>query len=328
MKKYVEPQAKSRSIAGSNTFENYLLSQELSATTVKHYHMHTMSFIAWCDTQHVETENTSAKEITGYIQHLKKRGNGNIACSVQLMALKHFFDYEIKHERRIDNPARHIKLRGTKQQKLYPILSRQELEAIYHNYELPIENDPRTNRNWFSKYKLSRQRNKVIIGLMIYQGLTTPEINNLKPVDVKLREGKIFIAGARKSAERTLELKPHQIMELMEYQLTTRTALLKLCAVQSEYYFISSPAAGKKTATGKSTLNAWKRLSDEVEKICTRFINFKQVRASVITHWLLAYNLRQVQYMAGHRYVSSTERYLVNQMEDLQSDIEKFHPIG
>jgi integrase/recombinase XerD len=32
--------------------------------------------------------------------------------------------------------------------------------------------------------------------------------------------------------------------------------------------------------------------------------------------------------MAGHRYVSSTEGYLVNQMEDLQSDIEQFHPIG
>jgi len=57
-----------------------------------------------------------------------------------------------------------------------------------------------------------------------------------------------------------------------------------------------------------------------------KFINFKQVRTSVITHWLKIHNLRQVQYMAGHRFVSSTERYLVNQTEDLQADIDLFHP--
>jgi hypothetical protein len=33
-----------------------------------------------------------------------------------------------------------------------------------------------------------------------------------------------------------------------------------------------------------------------------------------------------VQYMAGHRYVSSTENYLVNDIEDLQDDITKYHP--
>jgi integrase/recombinase XerD len=32
--------------------------------------------------------------------------------------------------------------------------------------------------------------------------------------------------------------------------------------------------------------------------------------------------------MAGHRYVSSTEAYLINDLEDLQDDIEKYHPIG
>ena len=59
----------------------------------------------------------------------------------------------------------------------------------------------------------------------------------------------------------------------------------------------------------------------------TRFTNFKQVRVSVITYWLGMYNLREVQYMAGHKYVSSTESYVVNRLEDLQSDIDKYHPM-
>jgi len=45
-----------------------------------------------------------------------------------------------------------------------------------------------------------------------------------------------------------------------------------------------------------------------------------------ITHWLKQYNLREVQYMAGHRYVSSTEAYPVNNMEDLRADIDQFYP--
>jgi integrase/recombinase XerD len=65
-------------------------------------------------------------------------------------------------------------------------------------------------------------------------------------------------------------------------------------------------------------------LSQEIRKQDKNSINFKQVRTSVITHCLKQFNLREVQYRVGHRYVSSTEAYLVNQMEDVQADIDRF----
>jgi phage regulator Rha-like protein len=40
----------------------------------------------------------------------------------------------------------------------------------------------------------------------------------------------------------------------------------------------------------------------------------KQLRASVIVKWLKIYNLRKVQYMAGHRYISATEAYRQNEI--------------
>jgi integrase/recombinase XerD len=64
-----------------------------------------------------------------------------------------------------------------------------------------------------------------------------------------------------------------------------------------------------------------------LKKMNKRIKNIKQIRASVITHWLKLYNLRKVQYLCGHRYISSTEKYLVNNIEDLQDDIRKFHPL-
>jgi len=55
--------------------------------------------------------------------------------------------------------------------------------------------------------------------------------------------------------------------------------------------------------------------------------NKSQIRTSVITGWLQHYNLRGVQYMAGHKYVSSTERYRMDTLEDLQKELEKYHPL-
>lgn len=318
-----------------NDFEKWLQSKGLSKATITYYNAQSMDFIVWCDAQNTEPENTVSTDITAYLKHLQNKGHQNKTRNYQLNILKHFFDWQITNEQREDNPAKHIKLRGTRHKSLYPIFSKQELESIYHSYVIPHDNDSRSNKNWFTNYKLSRQRNKAILSLMIYQGLCTDEVNRLTLNDVKLREGTIFIAGTRKSEERTLELKPQQIMELMEYQLTTRRELLKFCSPPLGelegavcLYFLPVPAAGKKMITDNNGINVWKRLSEDVKSNNKKFINFLQVRASVITHWLQQYNLRQVQYMAGHRYVSSTESYLVNQMEDLQSDIDQFHPIG
>jgi integrase/recombinase XerD len=47
-----------------------------------------------------------------------------------------------------------------------------------------------------------------------------------------------------------------------------------------------------------------------------------------ITNWLKHFNLRETQYMAGHKYVSSTERYRMDNLEDMQKELEKYHPLG
>lgn len=317
-----------------NSFKEYLQSHGKSKSTVTHYNSYALDFISWLDKDNTEVENATAKEVLSYLNHLQKpvrlggRGQENKTRNIRLNVIKQFFNWQIELEQRADNPIAHLKIRGTKRQKLYPILSKQELEQIYTNYEIPTEEDPRAKRNWFKTYRLSKLRNKAILSLLINQGLTTPEIEKLTLNDLKLKEGNIYITGSRKSDERTLELKSNQIIELMEYQYTTRAELMKYQENKTNLLFLAVPTAGKDKATGKGNLQIWKGLTKEIKAQQKTFINFKQVRTSVITHWLKQYNLRQVQYMAGHRYISSTESYLVNQTEDLQSDIDKFHPMG
>jgi site-specific recombinase XerD len=308
-------------------FKTYLQQKELSKSTIACYYEAALKFIAWCDAESIEVDNATSTEITSYLKHLLNLGQQHSTRNINLNILKHFFDWQIQSELRQDNPAKHIKIRGTKHKTLYPIFSKQELESVLSQYKILEPTDKNSMKNWFKIAQLSRQRNKAILSLMIYQGLTTDEVNRLSINDIKLREGTIYIVGTRQSNERTLELKPHQIMELMEYTLQVRQLLQSFTPVKSEILFLPVPAAGKKTITNNDTTNIWKRFTAELKTINKSFINFKQIRTSVITHWLKQYNLRQVQYMAGHRYVSSTESYQINNIEELKDDITMYHPI-
>jgi integrase/recombinase XerD len=66
----------------------------------------------------------------------------------------------------------------------------------------------------------------------------------------------------------------------------------------------------------------------EIRRTMPGIQNAHQIRASVIANWLKSNNLRQVQYMAGHKYVSSTERYQLGNLEKLQEQLEKYHPLS
>lgn len=67
---------------------------------------------------------------------------------------------------------------------------------------------------------------------------------------------------------------------------------------------------------------------EQVRRVNTKLENADQLRASVIVKWLKQYNLREVQHMAGHRYISSTEAYRQNEMEGLSEEVNQFHPLG
>jgi integrase/recombinase XerD len=56
-------------------------------------------------------------------------------------------------------------------------------------------------------------------------------------------------------------------------------------------------------------------------------LSAKIIRATVLAEWLKTIDIRTVQYMAGHRYVSSTERYYVMNLEELKDSLNKYHPM-
>ena len=300
-------------------FTNYLLKKNYSDTTIGSFIGDVRKFKAWMEKENMEIENVGYNDITSYLQSF-----GNITQHTKgcyLRGVKQYFNFLMQQEERNDNPTEFIQLKGLKRKTLYDILNRQELDNLYHNYTLADEESKDKNQNWFKAKLLAQQRNKVVLGLLLYQGLDSKDFKLLTVKHIKLREGKVYVPGTRRSNEREIKLEAMQIMDVMEYLSKTRNEILQLTNKTSEQLFISIGSSEKFN-------NILHYLIKSLQQINPKVTQFKQLRASVIVHWLKLYNLRQVQYMAGHRYVSSTEQFLVNEMDGMIEDIEKYHPIG
>src|SRR5690606_20191603 len=147
-------------------------------------HYYLMDFITFLDKDNTEVENCTEKEIMLYLAYLQQKKVSNLTKKYRLYALKHYFDYQIETEKRNHNPVKRIKIKETQKQKIYPILKPEELQTLHTNYRIPNTNDTRSHHNWFRTYKLSRERNKVIISLLIHQGITTAETGRIQLEDL------------------------------------------------------------------------------------------------------------------------------------------------
>jgi site-specific recombinase XerD len=285
-------------------FKDYLQSKRHSKINIEKSYYSLHNYLDWCEKEKIESEFATYNEILSYLKQVQKRGITKSTTYKYLNSIKHYYNWLIKEGKREENPCREIKIKGIKGKQIHDILNRQELEQLYHTSAAET---------------LTEKRNRVIVGLLIWQGITTKELANLTVKAVDLRAGNVFVSGSRTSNERTLKLDAQQILDLMEYSLTSRKELLQLSGKESDLLIVSS---------GKSHLiiNTMAKLLKKLQRQNPRIKSVHQIRASVITHWLKLYNLRETQYKAGHRYVGSTEAYQINDLDDLQEDINKYHP--
>lgn len=301
-------------------FKTYLQELGNGSNTIRQKSNYAGYFLKWLETEHLQPESTRYNDLLNFIDYCKIEEKSKKHINSKLRSIRNFYEYLKTQNPNIINPAANLNLKGTHKKVISGIIDFTELSTLYQSFE--------TNGN-------RGKRNKIILGLLIYQGITTEELKQLEPGHLKLKEGKIYIPGNRRRNGRNLELKPFQILDLHEYLTEIRPKILneitapkpsrkpdKINKTQIEnQLFISINGS-------ENIKNSLLHLFKDIQKINPSITNAKQIRQSTITYWLKTMNLRQVQYMAGHKYVSSTERYQLNNLDNLQSKLEKCHPLN
>lgn len=308
-------------------FQSYLQSKDLAPSSITHYVRELALFLAWIDRE--ETQITKP-DVLKYLEHLKnKRQLQNISRARVLNSLNHYFTFLQKSGSITQNPCAFLKIRGTKQKNLYRIYTPEELTTFYDNfYSFYIRGYDNNHipKNQRKQSQLSKERNATILNLLIHQAVTTKEIDTLELDDLDLMNATLKIKGGRRSNARTLPLQATQIGVLMYYIQNTRPELTEYHTQESQKLFLPLPEYSKDKTDSTSIMSVFKPLVKQLKDIDQHFMSFEQIRASVITNWLKVHGLRKTQIMAGHRYISSTEKYLTNDLEGLINDIDKLHP--
>ena len=102
--------------------------------------------------------------------------------------------------------------------------------------------------------------------------------------------------------------------------MNTRPLILKEASKQSDYLLVHAKPKNKPIMTNIIFL-----LLYNLRPYYPKLKSLQQIRQSTITEWLKIYGLRQTQYMAGHRYVSSTERNNTDRMDGLKKELKAHH---
>ncbi len=306
-------------------FRDYLQAKNLTKSTQDYYLLYVERFEKWYGKDIINCEK---KDILKYLAYLKNsRNQQNITRRNSLIALNHYFTFLLQNKITTTNPTALIKIRGTQKKLLYNIYTLEELEQLHDTfYHTFIRNfdDTHIPKNQQKQSFLNRQRNYVILGLLCYQGLATNEVQNITLDDLDLIKATIKVQ--RKGIKRTLSLHASQMGALMHYTQNIRPQFLEYRTDDPKQLFLPLPESGRTQTKSNHLMSIFGSLSANVKNLVPDFVNFKQVRASVITQWIKTHGLRKAQYLAGHKNINSTEYYLPNDLESLTDDITKYNP--
>ena len=295
-------------------YEKHLLENDYSKTTIEHYLKRLDEFQAWLKRRRTKVIEIDYKTNLKYIQYLRRKGMQGQTINNNIVTLRNYFGYLMAIGLRTDNPLEDVSVKGTVKKVFHNLLDSDELEDLYYSYQT----------DGFSKYTnqrsmISAKRNKVITGLMVYQGLNTTNLKSLLLELLELYKGKIYVPSTRRNNAREMELKSWQVMDLLEYIKEIRPRLAKDNRTYNEKLFIPQNHFNDMVRVG---------ILKRLKKINHKVVNVNHLRASVIVNWLGQYNIRKVQYLAGHKYISSTESYRQNDLESLQEAVNEYHPLS
>lgn len=281
--------------------EKYLY-QNFTGETAKTYFRHIRDFLL----SNKRAEKFKYKDVVEYLATIQKKYNNSPTCFVILCALKAYFEFLIEIGVRDDHPCKHliINVKRKKGVVFSGLFTSEELELLYLKE---------------ARYKGLEERNRALISFMIYQALTLEELVRLEVKNIDIENAEVYIKSGKKNNSRTMPLNPRQVKMVMDY-LKVRENLLKS---NTDAFFVGM----RGTPILKDSINGF------IESLKPLFgdknLNPTTIRQSVISNWIneKGIPIEDVQLLAGHRWLSSTEKY-VNYNSDKELEmINKFHPL-
>lgn len=235
-------------------------------------------------------EKSSYQDLLTYIETLQQDDKTISHINAVLLAISDYYDYQ-----QLPNLAINTRLKGQVTKALTHPIKAEELDQIYQTFE-------------------GDEIEKVILGLIIYQGLEQSDFTTIEAKDIDLGKGTIYIPSRKERNSRILALEAHQILQLNSFLSSTEKAFSPYIDTLHHFQYILSKLSKKVKEQAQEKLNI----------TVTKLSHLRQSRIAI---WVKEEGIRQGQYKAGFKRVMSAEKYLKADLTDLKEQIKLHHPL-
>jgi len=251
-------------------------------------------------------EKITYQDLLNYIEKLQREEKTISHINAVLLGINDYYNFK-----KLPNLAINTRLKGQVTKAISNPLTAEQLENIYKTYE-------------------GNELEKVILGLMIYQGLEQSDFVTIETKDIDLEKGTIYIPSRKERRSRTLRLESHQIIQLQNFlfstESTTESGSPDRQLKTNEKAF--SPYNDNPNHFNYLLRKLTKELKKQIkEKLEIEVVKLSHLRQSRIAIWVKEEGIRKGQYKAGFRRVLSAEKYLKADLTDLKNEIKKHHPL-
>lgn len=282
-------------------FKQYLKERWFTEKTIASYVNGMEKINSIIDMQGVELDEMKYADILEYVKRRKTMGVSVRTINTDLKILRHYFNHLIHRGFLSKNPANNVQVRGARKNTLYGIIRQEGLQGLY---------------DFYSTKGAVNTRNKIIVGLLVFQGITTGELAKIRLSHVDLENCNVTIPESKKSNRRTLPLQSKQLLPLLKYLESEREKINKEKSINSPLLVIS-------TGEGDKIKNLLDGILNKLRNEFPSMQSWNQLRTSVICSRLRSDNLRQQQHYFGFRFVSSIEKYLQNNVDDIKEELDR-----
>lgn len=257
-----------------------------SSNTVQSYKRDLKYLEKYLESCHKEgIEQLEERDIETYLEDLKEHQKSAATVSRTLAAIRAFYQYLVKEEKVLDNPAEKIVLPRIKK-KAPRILNKEQIMALL---EQPDCED------------IKGIRDRAMLELLYATGIRVSELISLKITDINLQQGYIMCCDAQK--ERRIPIGKTAIIPLQIYLGEVRHILLK--GHSDSTLFVNCNGYPMTRQGFWKILKSYAHAADIKEEITPHML-----RHSFAAHLVQkGTNLKFVQQMLGHSDISTTQVY-------------------
>jgi integrase/recombinase XerD len=277
------------------TFEQYL-KRKFKPSTIK-------SYLFLLEPFHIKVRdpiNAKLDDLYFFLEGIKKN-----PCTT-LCAMKQYYNYLLDTEKIQRHPLKKLSLRRPKKPvQFQDLFDQKELEYLLNR---PV------------RYSMLEYRNKAILSLLIYHGLTSENITRIRMDDIDLAEGEMYLLQGTRSVRRVIKLNDQQIDFIEKYLADERPQIARN---QQRVLFLN------KLGDPLTVDGLFRMVKPLNNYYPDRVLNPKTIRQSVTRNLTneVRMPLVEVQKITGHKRISSILNYRSPDMKEMRAIILEFHPM-